>query len=170
MLKYLFGSKMLGLSNNRDEDWLLFDNVDTKTARKTGCKSISFYQTLINFFIAGKNIHADPYNAQYMYQLSNGFIDDEEYPFKDFNILNHKEAWKEWLKAYINDKQTDTCATKTDILPKQFYHLLYQYYMIVENTHWISETAKSQVQKIHDLEVSSSYFYELRDLINNMGE
>ena len=40
--------------------------------------------------------------------------------------------------------------------------------MIKENTHWISEEAKAEVQKIHDLEVSSSYFYELRDLINSL--
>jgi hypothetical protein len=54
------------------------------------------------------------------------------------------------------------------MLPKQFYQLLYQYYMIKENTHWISEEAKAEVQKIHDLEMPSSYFEELRALINSL--
>ena len=40
--------------------------------------------------------------------------------------------------------------------------------MIMENAHWISNEAKANVQKIHDLEMPSSYFYELRDLINNL--
>jgi hypothetical protein len=30
--KYLFGSKMLKLNNNRDEDWLTFTTENAKTA------------------------------------------------------------------------------------------------------------------------------------------
>jgi hypothetical protein len=55
-----------------------------------------------------------------------------------------------------------------DILPKWFYHLAYQYNMIIEDTHWISDEAKVDVQKIHDFEMPSSYFYELREKINNL--
>jgi hypothetical protein len=40
--------------------------------------------------------------------------------------------------------------------------------MIKENTHQISDEAKINVQKIHDLEMPSSYFYELKDLINSL--
>mgnify|MGYP006988383097 CR=1 FL=1 len=68
----------------------------------------------------------------------------------------------------MNAEKTEEWAFKTNILPKQFYHILYQYYMIIENTHWISDSAKVDVQKIHDLEMPSSYFYELRDLINSL--
>ena len=164
--KYLFGSKMLKLSNNRDEDWLTFADENAKTAREMGCKSIPFYQTLINFFVRGKNIKADLFNALYLYQLSAGFIEDADYPFRSFNILDHKDVWVQWLKAYMADEQNKAWATKTDILPKQFYHLLYQYHMIIEDAHWISNEAKTTVQKIHDLEMPSSYFYELRDMIN----
>lgn len=166
--KYLFGSKMLGLGNNRDEDWLIFVDENAKIANEYGYKSIPFYQALINFFTRGKNIKADPFNALFLYQLSAEFIGDVDYPFSSFNILEHTTVWKEWLKVYVNAKKTETWATKIDILPKQFYHLLYQYHMIIENTHWISDEAKTIVQKIHDLEMPSSYFYELRDLINNL--
>ena len=166
--KYLVGSKLLKLTNNRDEDWITFVAEDSSVARKTGKHSISFYQTLIKLFSSGKNIKADPFKALYIYQLSNGFILEEDYPFKEFNILEHKKAWIDWLKAYTNAKSSEDWATKTEVLPKQFYHLLYQYYMIKENTHWISEEAKAEVQKIHDLEVPSSYFYELQGLINSL--
>lgn len=166
--KYLFGSKMLRLNNNRDEDWLTFTDENAKTANEMGCKSIPFYRAIVNHFIGGRNVDADPFKALYLYQLSAPFIDDEGYPFKDFNILEHKAVWIEWLKAYMNDEITEQWANKTDILPKQFYHLLYQYNMIVEDVHFISDEAKADVQKIHDYEMPSSYFYELRDKINSL--
>jgi hypothetical protein len=40
--------------------------------------------------------------------------------------------------------------------------------MISRNTHWISGLEKAVVQKIHDLEMPSSYFYELKELINTL--
>lgn len=166
--KYLVGSKLLKLTNNRDEDWITFVSEKSKVAQKTGKHSISFYQTLVKLFSSGKNIKADPFKALYIYQLSNGFITEEDYPFKDFNVLENKETWASWLKAYINASTTEAWATETDTLPKQFYHPLYQYYMIKENTHWISEEARAKVQKIHDLEMPSSYFEELRALINSL--
>ena len=40
--------------------------------------------------------------------------------------------------------------------------------MITEGVHFISEAAMVDVQKIHDLEMPSSYFYTIRDLINGL--
>ena len=166
--KYLFGSKMLKLENAHDEDWLIFVDCKGKEAAAMGCRSIPLYKAVIGHFNKGKNIKRDYHKAVILYQLSVGFINDADYPFKDFNILEHKEVWNKWLKAYINHAETESLATKTDTLPKQFYHLLYQYHMIIENIHFISDEAKVNVQKIHDLEMPSSYFYELRDLINSL--
>ncbi len=168
MHRYLFGSKMLKLENNRDEDWLIFTNDNAKTAREKGYKSIPFYQGILDRFIKGNKIKKDSFNALYLYQLSAIFIDDIDYPFSNFNILEHKKVWIEWLKAYVNSETNESWATKTGTLPKQFYHILYQYYMITENAHWISDEARVNVQKIHDLEMPSSYFYELRGLINSL--
>lgn len=166
--KYLFGSKMLKLDNARDEDWISFLDCKGKDITEIGYRSIPCYHTILKHFIEGRNIKTDYYKAVALYQLSAGFNEDAEYPFNHFNILEHKEVWKKWLKAYINSDNNEAWAIKTDILPKQFYHLLYQYNMIVEDTHWISDEAKINVQKIHDLLMPSSYFYELRDLINNL--
>ncbi len=166
--KYLFGSKMLKLNNNRDEDWLTFIDENAKIAREKGCKSIPFYKAMHDCFIRGAYIQQDPYNALYLYQMSIGFHNEEDYYFKDFNILEHKEVWIKWLKAYMNAEEIEQKAFKQDTLLKTFYHILYQYNMIVEDTHWISDEAKVDVQKIHDLEMPSSYFYELRDKINSL--
>ena len=73
-----------------------------------------------------------------------------------------------WLKAYINSEQANNLVLDVEVLPKVFYHLLYQYYMIKENTHWISDEAKKEVQKIHDLEVPAEYFEHLKELINSL--
>ena len=158
MYKYLYGSKMLKLDNNRDEDWITFIDEDTNAAREKKCQSIPFYRLILDYFIRENNITNNLYHALYLYQLSNGFRADVDYPFSNFNVLDHTAVWAEWLKAYMNDEGTETFALKTEILPKGFYHLLYQYYMIKENVHWISDEAKTQVQKIHDLEMPSSSF------------
>lgn len=157
---------MLKLANCRDEDWFTF--TDSLSLQENGCQSIAFYQTIINHFILGKNVPSDSYKATILYQLSNEFQNDSAYPFNSFNILEHRAVWIEHLKNFINLETTEQFAQSREKLPKQFYHLLYQYYMIVENAHWISEKAKVEVQKIHDLEMSPIYFYTLRDLINNL--
>lgn len=168
MNKYLFGSKMLKIDNARDEDWISFVDTKGKDIKEIGYRSIPCYRIILKHFTEGRNIKPDYYKAVALYQLSAGFTEDVEYPFSDFNILEHKEVWKQWLKAYINSEKNEAWAIKTDILPKQFYHLLYQYNMIVEDAHWISDEAKVNVQKIHDLLMPSSYFYELRDMINSL--
>lgn len=168
MYKYLFGSKMLGLDNCRDEDWLTFINERGLSIREKGYRSISFYKTVLNNFVRGRNIKADPYKALQIYQLSAPFHNDTEYPFNDFNILEHKTVWINHLKSYMNSEEIEQKANTQDILPKTFYHILYQYNMITEGTHQITYEAKVNIQKIHDFKMPSSYFYELRDLINSL--
>lgn len=164
----LFGSKMLGLDNCRDEDWLVFVNKRGADIKEKDHRSISCYKTILNHFVIGKNEAKDNFKTLYLYQLSAPFIDDENYPFNFFNIFEHKRVWITQLKGYINLEKTEAWGTKYESLPKQFYHLLYQYYMITEDTHWISDDAKAIVQKIHDLEMPSAYFYELREHINSL--
>lgn len=166
--KYLYGSKMLKLNNNRDEDWLTFTEENAKTAREMGCKSIPFYKSIVRHFVSGNYIDADAFKALFLFQLSAPFINEDNYPFNDFNILEHKDVWVKWLKAYMNAEDTEEWATTKAVLPKQFYHIIYQYHMIIEDTHFISDEAKVDVQKIHDFEMSSSYFYDLRDKINSL--
>ncbi len=166
--RYLFGSKMLGLNNCRDEDWLTFLDVKSSELTQKGERSIPFYNAIISNFMNGKNASADPFKALILYQFSCGFHREEDFIFKYFDIFEHKMVWIECLKSYINSEKAEQFAFSKNELPKKFYHILYQYYMIMENTHWISDAAKVDVQKIHDLEMPSSYFYELRDLINSL--
>ena len=165
---YLVGSKMLGLQNCHDEDWLTFIDEKSSIARESGCHSISFYKNIIRQFKEGQIIHFDYFKALFIYQLSSGFFDDEGYIFKDFNILEHQVVWKKWLKAYVNSEAISNRILKDSRIQKWCYHLLYQYYMIKENTHRLSEEAMSEVQKIHDLERPSSSFEELKALINSL--
>jgi hypothetical protein len=98
MRKFLFGSKMLGLINNRDEDWVVFVDKRGKEITNHEERSIPFYKTTLKHFIAGgEYLKEHEYNAVYLYQLSSGFLHGEDYPFNDFNIFNHKEVWIQWL-------------------------------------------------------------------------
>ena len=166
--KFVLGSKMLRMNNPRDIDEVTFVDKPSWQVRERGKISIPFFRMIMDSFICGENEADDHYKASYIYQLSAPFIEDENYPFKDFNILEHKDVWVEQLRGYMNHPATEEMAMKGDVLPKTFYHILYQYNMIVENVHLISDEARVNVQKIHDLEMPSSYFYELRELINNL--
>lgn len=159
---------MLKLENPRDEDWLTFVDIRASEITEKGQRSTPFYKVIINNFTQGRNAKADHYKAVHLYQLSAPFHDDADYPFNDFNILEYKTTWINTLKAYMNDEDVEQKAIAKEILPKKFYHILYQYHMILEGTVWISDEAKVNVQKIHDLEMPSSYFYELRNLINSL--
>jgi len=166
--KYIFGSKLLRLENARDVDEVIFVDKPSWETRAPGYRSIPFHKMIIERFVRGKNQANDSFKAMHLYQLSAPFRENESYPFDDFNILEHKTVWIEQLKGYMNHTATEEKAVGGDILPKNFYHILYQYHMITEDAHWISEEAKVNVQRIHDLEMPSSYFYELRDLINSL--
>jgi hypothetical protein len=167
--KYLLGSKMLKLNNNRDEDWVTFVEKHNPEKRIKGHRRIPFFKMMMERFLGGE-VHPDSmYHSCFFFQLSCGFFEgDENYPFKDFNLLEHKDVWIKQLKGYMNHPKTEKLAFSKETLDKTFYHILYQYHMIVEDTHWISDEAKVDVQKIHDLEMPSSYFYELRDKINSL--
>lgn len=164
--KILYGSKMLKLKNPRDEDLIVLQYKDP-----TG-KHLDVLLTneIIQSFIQGKSYVNDHPRACRLYQNSCDFHEEEDYPFEYFNILFHKRPWISFLKANINSPEQEQYIGTKQILPKRYYHILYQYYMIKENTHWISEEGRAIVQKIHDLEMPSSYFYELRDLINSLPE
>jgi hypothetical protein len=165
--KCLYGSKILKLDNCADEDWITF--VDNTSRRVFGgtTQSYQFYSKRVDNFIKGRNVDGDAFKALFLYQMSKGFHDDPEYPF-DFNILEHKDVWAKCLKTYVNLPRVEQSAIQKGVLPKKFYHLLYQLSMLTEDVHFISAEAKAEVQKIHDLEMPSSYFYELRELINDL--
>lgn len=165
----LFGSKLLRLANCRDEDWKTYINLRPSEITDQNIQSIPFNNNIINNFATGRNAVVDHFKACTLYQMSSNFHENIlDYPFVHFNIFNYKTTWITQLKNYINSDEAVSRAIQSDMLPKQFYHLLYQYYMIKEDTHWISDEAKAKVQKIHDLEMPSSYFEELRSLINSL--
>jgi hypothetical protein len=165
--KCLFGSKCLGLCNCYDEDWAIITDKPIKYIDGIATLNFPFYNKIVQNFINGRNAEGDAYKALFLYQLSNGFHSDANYPF-EFNILEHKENWTKCLKSYVNLPRIEQESKSKVILTKKFYHLLYQYYMITEDTHFISDEARAKVQKIHDLEMPSSFFYELRELINTL--
>ena len=165
--KCLFGSKMLNLDNCSDEDWVVIVDNSKKYIDGIPTWNYPFFKRVVDGFIKGSNVNGDPFKSLFLYQISKGFHSDPKYPFT-FDVLEYKPILAKCLQTYINKPTVEQNAMKSDVLSKKFYHLLYQYYMIVEDTHFISDEAKAKVQKIHDLEMPSNYFYELRDLINGL--
>ena len=151
---FLVGSTMLRLSHPRDEDYI-------------SQHKIVFLQQIMEEYTQGRNHQKDSYKALFIYQLSCGFHCDIDYPFKSFNIFDHRDIWISHLQAYMRTLRIQHISAQK-ILPKEYYHLLYQYYMIVENAHYISAESLAEVQKIHDLEVPGFEIYRIQELINSL--
>ena len=164
MRKYLVGSKMLKLDNCRDTDYMYIKEENEVSDEKG--RTVRFQNFIIESFIRTKDIKSDPCKSWLLYQVTTGFHEEDDYPFK-FDIRDYKDQWIKHLQAYLNDADVERRYTERgEILPKEMYHFEYQYHMILENKLWLDGEAKDVVQKIHDLEMPVSYFYELRDKIN----
>lgn len=152
MNKTLVGSSLLLLDNCRDVDWLT---------------TVDHVKDILGRFKIGAVSRTDFYASWALFQFSAPFHPEDNYIFKDFNIFEYKEIWIRQLKGYINSIDLEKIALK-QVLPKWYYQYVYQYYMIIENVHFISAEAKAEVQKIHDLEVPGSYIYRIKELIDSL--
>jgi hypothetical protein len=152
MSKILVGSSLLQLDNCRD-----INKIEV----------MGHHYNIIKQFKLGAISTRDFYAAWGLFQLSNGFHDELDYPFADFDIFNYKEIWIKCLVTYFKSLNITKIAQQY-VLPKYYYQYLYQYYMIKENQHYISAEAKAEVQKIHDLEVPGSYIYRIKELIDSL--
>lgn len=164
----LIGSKCLKIPNARDVDTLTVNLISTRSNPGEYIAKKHLDENISMFCKCTADTY-NPFSACVLYMLSNGFHESElNYPFRYFNLLNHPDAILHSIQTYLNNYNVVELE-KNSYLPKQFYHIVYQYYMILENTHWISDEGREIVQKIHDFQMPASYFYELKDLVNNLS-
>lgn len=165
----LFGSQLLKLDNCRDEDWCEYADVaQTAEVSSNSPRSIQATKDFLENFKRGAVPAGDNYSTLMVYQFSD-YWHKEEYPFAGFNIFEHQKEWIRHLKGFMNDENIERNALKKEKLQKEFYHIVYQYYMIKEQQFDISKEGRLLVQKIHDLEMPSLFFYELKKQINQLG-
>lgn len=90
--------------------------------------------------------------ALYLYQYSNELHPESN--VRLFSLLECKEQWKEALFCFVKTLPELTEST----IPKKYYNIVYQYYIIQNNSFNLREEQMENVQKIHDSEMPTSFW------------
>lgn len=161
MDKYLVGSKLLGLTNNKDEDYLCLTDEDKTRKEFINGKEIKY--TPIKLLIERLN-NIDVHNmfTLWNYQLDEDII-GQDFPIK-YHYLEHKDQYMKLIDYIIKNKEfnfnkditaDNRCCTKI------IYHIAYNIFILKNNSPIITEEQKAIIQKIHDLEMPIDYLDEL---------
>jgi hypothetical protein len=170
-MKYLIGSKILGLNNNKDIDYLIIsEEYDYKRIPENGedivHRSVEHINKYLNYDV--------PYKRNcplllFNYQLDHTII-GQDFPIY-FDILEHKHNVVELLK-YIkqnNEYNFNKRITFNKLYCcKNLYHLAYNLFILQNNSTQLTEEQKEIVQKIHDGLMPISYIDEMSKMIESL--
>ncbi len=150
---YLVGSKLLGLKNPSDEDYI--DIVeDNKNYRKLiDGKDVNFRNK--DLLIKIMNFEAD-FNQwalamSWNYQLDADII-KQDFPI-EYHILEHKEALQKFLNEIKNKRERNyhpNIYDKNKCMFKSCYHIAYNKFILENNSIILTPEQLDIVQKIHD--------------------
>lgn len=169
MKKYQVGSKLLGLKNSKDNDFVVLceDLVLTKRVIENGEEI--FYKTKkeLMYTLTFKLINNS--NTLFNYQYDRDII-GEDFPV-EYHLLDYKNELILYLNKIVDSKLFNfnkliTC-NNGNCSPK-IYHIAYIVFIIKNNSPIITEEQKEIIQKIHDANMPISYLDELTKMIKEV--
>lgn len=166
MDKYLVGSYLLGLSNQRDTDYVVIGEKPKDISLLNADEDLKFIKedVLKSILRFENNKFQWIYNYQYDQTINPSFA-----TYYSYNILDYKDKLKERLKNVVKNKsynfnkiitQGDRCCSKI------IYHIAYNTFIIENNNPIITSEQKAIIQDIHDLKKPIAYLDELAAKIN----
>ena len=165
MNKYKVGSVGVGVSNNRDKDYVVISNeVDYKRTFDKETKEEIIYiseETLKNNLKFKGNFHHQLYNYQYDREIIG-----EDFPI-EYHILDYKKELLEYLKTIVENKSfnMNTRITAKGCCTKPVYHVAYNYFILKNNSPILTDEQFTIINMIHDGEMPISYINELSNNI-----
>lgn len=169
-MQYLIGSYLLGLTENKDLDYLVITD-DTSLKRKYIDGIDYFYQTqeYTNSILQFKedNLYLKLVNFQYDKDVRN---DD----FPEYHILDYRSEIITILKKLVNEKiwgfsrRIFILQNGKKFCLKNTYLIAYNLFILENNSPIITEEQKTIIQKIHDRQMPLSYLDELETRINKL--
>lgn len=170
MEQYLVGSKLIGLKNCRDTDYLIvYEGEMPKVERIQGVEC--FYTT--KEFL-GKTLRFEKESiimknrSMFNYQLDTEII-GQNFPI-EYHILNYRKELIKYLqkvvmfKKYKFDKEK---YNKNNCCDKKIYHIAYNMFILQNNSPILTNEQKEIVQKIHDKEMPVEYLDEMEKIIKS---
>lgn len=167
MNKFLIGSKLLDLINNKDEDYICLTDEEKFRKEFIDNKEILYMPqnmllSRLNFQLDDNYGHLRYYLYITSYQYDQNII-GQDFPIK-YHYLEHKDQYMKLIDHIIKNKEfnfnkditaDNRCCTKI------IYHIAYNIFILKNNSPIITEEQKAIIQKIHDLEMPIDYLDEL---------
>ena len=172
-MKYLIGSKLLGLSNAKDTDYMVISNeYDYKRIYENGedvmhisedhmlkCMNFNYdFKECAHFLILNYQYDAD--------------IIGQNFPI-DYHLLDHRSKVIKLLKNIITNKllnMNKRVSVKGEFCSKYMYHIAYNVFILQNNSPIITPEQKEIIQKLHDRTMPISFRDELINMIINLKE
>ena len=169
--KYLIGSSLIGLKNNRDVDYLiLVDDIPKDPIREPGVDNHYWTkEQLIDFLNFKTDVKQPARQCLWNYQCDRDLIGDD-FPI-EFHILDHKEKLKDFLKKVVYHRQLNFNKYVTfdgGYCSKLIYHFAYNLFILQNNSVHMTQEQKEIIQKIHDYQMPIEYLDELERMLNEL--
>lgn len=154
---YIIGSTLLGLSNTHDIDYICSDAkekiVNQPNTIYHGCRadSLSIVENRIQKFINYETTTTGIYQFDYR-------IIKQDFPIH-FDILNYKNQIICMLKRVIKNLPPKS---------KQWYHVLYLYYILENNSVTLTSEQFENVQKAHDRVIDNEIISDIKIKIKKL--
>jgi hypothetical protein len=170
MSKYLIGSKLLGLDNNKDNDYLIIsDEYDYKRKYENG-EDVLYRSTenMQKFMMFDVDMKTNAGLLLLNYQLDKNII-GQNFPI-EYNLLDYRSQLIELLNMIVEYKLLNFSKriSSKGHCSKRLYHIAYNIFIIQNNSPIITEEQKAIIQKLHDRQMSITYIDELSEMIANL--
>lgn len=174
--QYLVGSKLLGLDNNSDIDYLVLvdDSYGGDFYEYDKQNDIEYHRRTASMLLRTLKFELpfDKKTIRYYvvnYQLDENII-GQDFPYK-YSILDNRDKYVEMLNWIVDNKALNfakIAELNSGNCSKGIYHLAYIMFILENNSPTLTAEQKNIVQKIHDLNMPQSYLDVLEEKIRNL--
>ena len=166
-MKYLIGSKLIGLANNKDTDYLVLIEGNTRRIYKDGQDTLYISKAAILERMHFKlDFRQNARNLLFNYQLDKDII-GQNFPI-DYHLLEYKKKLIELLKLIVREELlnfNNRVSTNNGHCSKIIYHIAYNVFILQNNSSIITAEQREIIQKIHDRQMPIKYLDYLREVI-----
>lgn len=167
-MKYLIGSKLLGLTNEKDKDYVIISTEYEHKKIKENEEDILYSSKehlLKRFFF--EDYQTKPFFYVVNYQFDKSII-GQDFPI-EYNLLDYKDKLIEFLKWIVINKRVGFLHDRinNEFCLKMTYHVAYNVFILLNNNPIINDNQKAIIQKIHDGQMPIDYLNELEEIILN---
>lgn len=163
--KYLIGSKVLGLKNARDIDYVTIDNkVIYKKVFEKDYDVIYISKEYLTNSFAFKS--KDWFCLLSNYQYDKNII-QKDFPIK-YSILDYRNELITFLKYVVKNKLFNfnkKITINRKYCSKLIYHIAYNTFILQNNSTKLTIEQINKVQLLHDCKMPISYIDELEKII-----